>query len=182
MVISWLKVRVALGKPAASICFWSLSSSLVGQCVLECDPFCLFPTTADNSFRSCPTPSLSETLYGEKYEAFYRNRAVCIRLFVSWTVKAGQTDLQYVNSNSTSTHKYMYSLQHRLTNEQFTGLLLGIIENFELIWHCIICYFSFNIRPITTKITNIHVKFFSHKEAFSSDTVYSVVTEQHCNW
>ena len=71
--------------------------------------------------------------------------------------------MQYIKSNNISTHTCK---AYSITNEQFTGLLLDIIQISELICYYI-CNFPFNI--ITTEITNkfIHVEFLTQRSIFT---------------
>jgi len=61
----------------------------------------------------------------------------------------------------------MYSLQHRLTNGQFTGLLLDITKKTLKLFNTEFVIFPFALLLI--KITNmhVHVKFFTQGSTFT---------------
>jgi len=77
------------------------------------------------------------------------------------TEREREREIQYVQYQQYSKQTCVV---YSISNEQFTGLSPGTTQNFEFIQHCIF-YFTFNI--ITSKITNMHVKFFTQGGTFT---------------
>ena len=105
----------------------------------------------------------------------FQPMSLYIRLFVSWTVR-NRNQIQKQRDRQRKTHyeqHQQYSkhtcVVYSIRNKQFTELSPGTTQSFKFIQHCIF-YFTFNI--ITSKITNIHVKFFHTKRHFHA-TLYT---------
>jgi len=69
-------------------------------------------------------------------------------------------EIRYVEYQQHSIHT---SIVYDISHKQFTVLSPDTTQNFKFIQYCIL-YFTFCI--ITTKITNIHVKFFTQAGTF----------------
>jgi len=109
---------------------------------------------------------------------YYRYCCKCLlylRLFVSWTVRnRNQIQKQRDRQRKTQYEQHQQYSKHTcvvysISNEQFTELSPGTTQSFKFIQHCIF-YFTFNI--ITSKITNIHVKFFTQRGTFTRHCIH----------